>query len=51
MREIIDIDVEIRSHEETLRDLHQQVVGGEEIVSLLYVSYSFDMLKSLRATY
>ena len=32
MREIIDIDVEIRTHEQVLRDLHQQVVGGDEIV-------------------
>ncbi|KAI0304329.1 hypothetical protein B0F90DRAFT_1666848 [Multifurca ochricompacta] len=31
MREVIDIDVEIRSHEQTLRGLHQQVVGGSEI--------------------
>lgn len=33
MRELIDIDTEIRSHEQTLKDLHQQVVTGEEIVS------------------
>jgi len=33
MRDIIDIDVEIRTHEGTLKDLHQQVVAGEEIVS------------------
>jgi negative regulator of sigma E activity len=33
MREAIDINVEIRSHEQTLKDLHQQVVAGEEIVS------------------
>jgi E3 SUMO-protein ligase NSE2 len=33
MREVIDIDVEIRTHEQTLRDLHQQVVVGDEIVS------------------
>ena len=33
MRDIIDIDMEIRSHENTLKDLHQQVVAGEEIVS------------------
>lgn len=32
MREIIDIDVEIKSHEQTLKDLHQQVVVGDEIV-------------------
>ncbi|KAI0248580.1 hypothetical protein BJV78DRAFT_1131167 [Lactifluus subvellereus] len=31
MREIIDIDGEIRTHEQTLRDLHQQVVAGDEI--------------------
>jgi E3 SUMO-protein ligase NSE2 len=37
MREIIDIDVEIRSHEQTLKDLHQQVVAGDEVVSLLSV--------------
>ena len=35
MRDIIDIDVEIRAHEQTLKDLHQRVVAGEEIVSLL----------------
>ena len=34
MREIIDIDVEIKSHEQTLKDLHQQVVVGDEIVGL-----------------
>jgi hypothetical protein len=33
MREIIDIDVEIKSHEQTLKDLHQQVIVGDEIVS------------------
>jgi hypothetical protein len=33
MRELVDIDTEIRSHEQTLKDLHQQVVAGEEIVS------------------
>jgi E3 SUMO-protein ligase NSE2 len=33
MREVVDIDVEIRTHEQTLRDLHQQVVAGDEIVS------------------
>jgi hypothetical protein len=33
MRELIDIDTEIRSHEQTLKDLNQQVVAGEEIVS------------------
>jgi hypothetical protein len=32
MREVIDIDVEIKSHEQTLKDMHQQVVIGEEIV-------------------
>ncbi|KAH9980180.1 hypothetical protein BGW80DRAFT_1515272 [Lactifluus volemus] len=32
MREIIDIDVEIRTHEQVLKDLHQKVVGGDEIV-------------------
>jgi hypothetical protein len=32
MRETIDIDVEIKSHEQTLKDLHQQVVVGDEIV-------------------
>lgn len=32
MRETIDIDVEIKSHEQTLKDLHQQVVAGDEIV-------------------
>jgi len=35
MREVIDIDVEIRSHEQTLKDLHQQVVAGEEISDVL----------------
>ena len=33
MRELVDIDTEIRSHEQTLKDLHQQIVAGEEIVS------------------
>jgi hypothetical protein len=32
MRKTIDIDVEIKSHEQTLKDLHQQVVVGDEIV-------------------
>jgi hypothetical protein len=32
MREVIDIEVEIKSHEQTLEGLHQQVVVGEEIV-------------------
>ena len=36
MREIIDIDVEIKSHEQTLKDLHQQVIGGDEIVSQFF---------------
>ncbi|KAH9002686.1 hypothetical protein EDB86DRAFT_197703 [Lactarius hatsudake] len=35
MRELIDIDTEIRSHERTLNDLHQQVVTGEEISDVL----------------
>ncbi|KAH9989702.1 hypothetical protein BJV74DRAFT_837981 [Russula compacta] len=35
VREIIDIDVEIRSHEQTLKDLHQQVVAGDEINNVL----------------
>ncbi|KAH9179339.1 hypothetical protein EDB89DRAFT_796281 [Lactarius sanguifluus] len=35
MRELIDIDTEIRSHEQTLNDLHQQVVTGEEISDIL----------------
>jgi hypothetical protein len=35
MRETIDIDVEIKSHEQTLKDLHQQVVVGDEIVGQL----------------
>jgi len=35
MRDIIDIDVEIRSHEQTLKDMHQQVVAGEEISNVL----------------
>ncbi|KAN0125461.1 hypothetical protein V8E53_015431, partial [Lactarius tabidus] len=35
MRELIDIDTEIRSHEQTLKDLHQQVVTGEEISDVL----------------
>jgi hypothetical protein len=40
MRNIIDIDVEIRAHEQTLKAIHQQVVGGEDIVSLaFYVPY------------
>jgi len=33
MRQVVDIDVEIRSHEQTLKDLHQRVVAGDEIVS------------------
>ncbi len=32
MRETIDIEEEIKSHEQTLKDLHQQVVVGDEIV-------------------
>jgi hypothetical protein len=36
MREIIDIDVEIKSHEQTLKDLHQQVVVGDEIVGRFF---------------
>ena len=39
MRDIIDIDMEIRTHEQTLKGLHQQVVTGEEIVSLLSTSH------------
>lgn len=39
VREIIDIDVEIRSHEQTLKDLHQQVVAGDEIVSCFSALY------------
>ncbi|KAH9969715.1 hypothetical protein BC827DRAFT_1162230 [Russula dissimulans] len=35
MRQIIDIDVEIRSHEQTLKDLHQRVVAGDEISNVL----------------
>jgi hypothetical protein len=51
MREIVDIDVEIKCHEQTLKDLHQQVIVGDEIVgqySALHVA--FDELKGLRAT-
>jgi hypothetical protein len=52
MREIIDIDVEIKSHEQTLKDLHQQVLGGDEIVGQFSVfACCFGVLKSLRATY
>lgn len=32
MRQIVDIDVEIKCHEQTLKDLHQQVIVGDEIV-------------------
>jgi len=52
MRETIDIDMEIKSHEQTLKDLHQQVVVGDEIVgqfSALQI-VCFDELKVLRAT-
>src|ERR1700741_2637860 len=46
MRDIIDIDVEIRAHEQTLRDLHQQVVAEENIVSPLSMLHTnFEMLK------
>ena len=37
MRETIDIEVEIKSHEQTLKDLHQQLIVGDEIVSQLSV--------------
>jgi hypothetical protein len=48
MREIIDIDVEIRTHEQTLRDLHQQVVAGDEIVNEFSASHDlFNMLSPL----
>lgn len=46
MRDIIDIDVEIRAHEQTLKDLHQQVVAEENIVSPLSMLHTtFEMLK------
>ncbi len=51
MRELIDIDTEIRSHEQTLKDLHQQVVTGEEIVSGLMHFRSVDMLSLVRVIY
>jgi len=45
MRDIIDIDVEIKSHEQTMKDLHQQVVVGEDIVGrislLLHVALTY----------
>jgi E3 SUMO-protein ligase NSE2 len=41
MREIIDIDVEIRTHEQVLKDLHQKVVGGDEIVRVLRFTWTF----------
>ena len=51
MRELIDIDTEIRSHEQTLKDLHQQVVAGEEIVSDLHAFHSVDMLNIVRVMF
>ena len=51
MREIIDIDVEIQSHEQTLKDLHQQVVVGDEIVgrfSVLHVALVYLRLSEQR---
>jgi hypothetical protein len=52
MREIIDIDVEIRTHEQTLRDLHQQVVAGDEIVNEFSASHDPFICSALfRATY
>ena len=53
MREIIDIDVEIKSHEQTLKDLHQQVIGGDEIVGQFFSVFAccFSVLKLLRSTY
>ena len=52
MREIIDIDVEIKSHEQTLKDLHQQVVVGDEIVGRFSaLRFCFSVLTSLRTTY
>jgi hypothetical protein len=51
MRKTIDIDVEIKSHEQTLKDLHQQVVVGDEIVGQFSaLQICFDELKVLRAT-
>lgn len=38
MRQSIDIDVEIKSHEQSLKDLHQQVVVGDEIVGQFFAS-------------
>ncbi|KAI0260215.1 hypothetical protein BC834DRAFT_556285 [Gloeopeniophorella convolvens] len=35
MKDIIDIDVEILSHERTLKDLHQKVISGEKISDVL----------------
>lgn len=52
MREIIDIDVEIRTHEKTLKDLHQRVVAGEEIVrqfSALHVPLTYPKSSERRA--
>jgi hypothetical protein len=50
MRETIDIDVEIKSHEQTLKDLHQQVVVGDEIVGQFSaLKFTFDELDVLRA--
>ncbi len=51
MREVIDIDTEIRSHEQTLKDLHQQVVTGEEIVSDPKHFRFVDMLSLVRVMY
>jgi hypothetical protein len=50
MREIIDIDVEIKSHEQTLKDLHQQVLGGDEISNVLelYKTQTRDKLDDYR---
>ncbi|KAI0056566.1 hypothetical protein BV25DRAFT_1565135 [Artomyces pyxidatus] len=35
MKEIVDIDVEILSHEKVLKQLHQQVVSGEQISDIV----------------
>jgi hypothetical protein len=51
MREIIDIDVEIRTHEQVLRDLHQKVVGGDEIVRVLCLAWTFHIPSLVRAAY
>jgi hypothetical protein len=40
MRELIDIQKEMQAHEESVNDIYQKLVQGEQIVSIIMSSFS-----------